>query len=213
MSGTSVARRQVEALHVGERELGLAELLRERRGRELLAHPLVEVVAGSKPAHARDRVEEAAAPLAADPAVGELRVLRVVQDPLQARGVVADREQRGDDRSRGRAGDVHPLAHAAVLLCGGDRTREGDALDTAAFEHSVCAMAFILRHANHPPSRSRAAEPVEVSHLGTEASTPVWSIHVVAVVGRRGRRAHAGRGGIAAELATGSRASRTSTCR
>ena len=86
---------------------------------------------------------------------------------------------------------------AAVLLGGGDRARERDALDTAAFEHSVCAMAFILRHANHLPSGRSAAEPREVSHLGTAASTPVWSIHVVAVVGRRGRRAHAGRGRLA----------------
>ena len=209
-----VARRQVEALHVGERELRLAELLGERRVGELFAHPLVEVVARSEPAHARDRVEEPAGPLPADPAVGELRVLRVVQDPLQARGVVADREQRRDDRSRGRAGDVHPLADAAVLLRGCDRAREGDALDTAALEDSVCAMAFILRHANHLPSRSksrRAARSITPRH--ERRSTPVWSIHVIAVVDRRGRRAHADRGCSRCPRATGSPASRASTCR
>ena len=47
--GHLVPRRQVEPPDVGEGELGLAQLLRQRRGGELLAHPLEEVAAGRHP--------------------------------------------------------------------------------------------------------------------------------------------------------------------
>ena len=141
--------RQVAPLDVGEGELGLAELLGQRRGRELLAHPVEEVAARGHAPQPEDRIPQSADPLPSRAGVRETGVRRRGEERLHPGGVVARDEERRDDRAGRGAGDVHPLLHAAVTLRGRDRPGERDPFHAAALEDGVGAMHAFCRHRRH----------------------------------------------------------------
>src|SRR3954452_1776779 len=143
-------RREVVAPDVTEGQLRLSERPRARRGRELLAHPLLEVAARRGAADPCDRVDEPADPDTAGPAVGEALVVRVGEDLLQPLRVVPHREQGADDRARRRAGEVDPFLYARLALCSGECARECDAFDAAALEDAVRTVLLVDRR--HPAS-------------------------------------------------------------